>query len=140
MFFYNRRNYKYGIYLPAETNIGPGVFFVHNFPLVVHEATVIGENCIIHPNVQLGTSRGKKGAPVIGDNCFLGNGCHIIGNPHIGNWVFISPGAFVCKDIPAGSVVGFGINNIISNKGKETMIKFLQPNAMKLYELNRKEV
>lgn len=124
---YNRRNYKYGITLPAETQIGPGMEFPHNFPVVIHYAAIIGENCIIHPNVQIGTTRGKSGVPVIGDNCFLGNGCHIIGNPNIGDWVFISPGAFVCKDIPSGSVVGFGINNIISDKGRETIQKFQHP-------------
>lgn len=93
---YDRRNFKLGITLPAQTQIGAGVEFPHNFPVVVHYAAIIGENCIIHPNVQIGTTRGKEGVPVIGNNCFLGNGCHIIGNPKIGDWVFVSPGAFIC--------------------------------------------
>lgn len=112
--------------MPAQTQIGAGVEFPHNFPVVVHYAAIIGENCIIHPNVQIGTTRGKEGVPVIGNNCFLGNGCHIIGNPKIGDWVFVSPGAFICKDIPSGSVVGFGVNNILSSKGKETILMFQQ--------------
>lgn len=124
-FTYGRKNVRHGIYLPAETFIGAGVRFPHAYPLVIHPAAVIGENCIIHPNVQIGTSRTKEGAPYIGDNCFLGNGCHIIGNCKIGDWCFISPGAFVCKDIPEGSVVGYGINNIISHKGKETISYYL---------------
>ena len=124
-FTYGRSNMKRGIYLPTDTCIGAGVIFPHAFPLVIHPASVIGENCIIHPNVRIGTSRTKEGAPIIGDNCFLGNGCHIIGNCRIGDWSFISPGAFVCKDIPEGSVVGFGINNIISNKGKETVLYYI---------------
>ena len=123
---YDRRNFKLGITLPAQTQIGAGVEFPHNFPVVVHYAAIIGENCIIHPNVQIGTTRGKEGVPVIGNNCFLGNGCHIIGNPKIGDWVFVSPGAFICKDIPRGSGVGFGVNNILSSKGKKTILMFQQ--------------
>ena len=116
---------KLGCYLEPETKIGPGVVFPHGFPLVIHSDAVLGDRCIVHPNVQIGTTRTKEGAPVIGNNCFLGNGCHIIGNCKIGDWSFISPGAFVCKDIPAGSVVGFGLNNIISDKGKEVVSVYL---------------
>ncbi|MEH2847409.1 hypothetical protein [Segatella copri] len=112
--------------MPAQTQIGASVEFPHNFPVVVHYAAIIGENYIIHPNVQIGTTRGKEGVPVIGSNCLLGNGCHIIGNPKIGDWVFVSPGAFICKDIPSGSVVGFGVNNILSSKGKKTILMFQQ--------------
>ena len=124
--------YRYGIltaklncYLEPETEIGPGVVFPHGFPLVIHSHAILGKRCIVHPNVQIGTTRTKEGAPVIGDYCFLGNGCHIIGNCKIGDWCFISPGAFVCKDIPEGSVVGWGLNNIISDKGKETIQHYL---------------
>lgn len=116
---------KLGCYLEPGTNIGPGVVFPHGFPLVIHSDAILGKHCIVHPNVQIGTTRTKEGAPIIGDYCFLGNGCHIIGNCKIGNWCFISPGAFVCKDIPDGSVVGWGLNNIISNKGKETIQYYL---------------
>ena len=122
---YSIKTAKLGCYLEPSTKIGRGVRFPHAFPVVIHSDAVIGSNCIIHPNVQIGTSRTKPGAPVIGDNCFLGNGCHIIGNCKIGDWCFISPGAFVCKDIPEGSVVGYGLNNIISDKGKETVSLYL---------------
>lgn len=125
--FYNRRNSRLGIYLPANLKVGPGLFFPHNFPVVINDAAMIGENCVIHSNAQIGSNRGKSGAPVIGNNCFLGNGCHIIGNPHIGDWCFISPGAFITKNVPSGSVVGFGLNNIISDKGEETVRLYLPP-------------
>lgn len=128
--FYNRRNSKFGIYLPSTLKVAPGLLFPHNFPVIIHGAAIIGENCVIHPNAQIGSNRRKEGDPVIGNNCFLGNGCHIIGNPHIGDWCFISPGAFVTKDIPSGSVVGFGLNNIISDKGKE-YVKMYLPSKMK---------
>ena len=125
LYRYRQRTAKLNCNLEPETEIGPGLIFPHGFPLVIHSHAKIGCRCIIHPGVQIGTTRTKEGAPIIGDNCFLGNGCHIIGNCKIGDWCFISPGAFVCKDIPSGSVVGFGLNNIISNKGKETVMLYL---------------
>ena len=122
---YILRTSKYGCHLRPETKIGTGLRLVHNFPIVINSSAIIGTNCIISPNVQIGSSRTHKGAPVIGTFFFLGTGCHIIGNCHIGDWCFISPGAFVCKDIPSGSVVGFGINNIISDKGKDNVSLYL---------------
>lgn len=122
---YRIKTSKLGLYLEPSTRIGAGVRFPHGFPVVIHSEAIIGQNCIIHPNVQIGTSRTKEGAPMIGNYCFLGNGCHIIGNCKIGDWCFISPGAFVCKDIPSGSVVGYGLNNIISDKGKEVVSVYL---------------
>ena len=123
---YSLKTAKLCCYMEPETKIGSGVVFPHGFPLVIHSHAVIGKRCIIHPGVQIGTTRTKEGsAPIIGDYCFLGNGCHIIGNCKIGDWCFISPGAFVCKDIPSGSVVGYGLNNIISDRGKEMVRLYL---------------
>ena len=116
---------KMGCNLEPETEIAQGLSFPHGFPVVIHSHAKLGKHCIVHPGVQIGTSRTKNGAPIIGDYCFLGNGCHIIGNCKIGDWCFISPGAFICKDIPEGSVVGFGLNNIISDKGKEAVSMYL---------------
>lgn len=40
------------------------------------------------------------GAPVIGDNVFIGAGAKIIGPVHIGNNVKIGAGCIVAEDIP----------------------------------------
>ena len=122
---YRIKTAKLNCCLEPETLVGQGVIFPHGFPLVINTRAVIGRDCIIHPNVLIGSTRTKEGFPVIGDNCFLGNGCKIIGNCTIGNWVFIAPGAFVNKDIPSGAVVGYGMNNIISDKGRETIELYL---------------
>lgn len=99
--------------------------FPHNFPLVINPNAIIGNNCIIHPGVLVGTSRGKEGAPIIGNNCFLGDGCKIVGNCIIGDWVFIAPNAVITKDIPSFSVVGSGINQILSKNGEREVKKYL---------------
>lgn len=110
--------------LSPGTKIGEGVFFPHNFPLVINPAAQIGKCCVIHPGVLVGTTRGKDGAPVIGDFCFLGDGCKIVGNCKIGDYVFIAPNAVVTKDIPSCSVVGSGVNIILNQNGKEEVRKY----------------
>lgn len=122
---YRLRTAKLGCCLEPNTKIGSGVCFPHGFPFVINSQAVVGRNCRIYPNVLVGSSRTKEGFPVIGDNCVLGHGCLIIGNCKIGDWCFISPGAFVSKDVPEGSVVGYGLNNILSSKGKEVVAKYL---------------
>lgn len=115
---------RYNVLIDYKLQAGPGLYFPHNGPFIINGNAIIGENCTIHPNVLIGGDRGK-GTPTIGDNVFIGNGVKIIGNCHIGNWVFISPGAMVTKDVPDESVVGYGFNNIISRDGMKHVQKYL---------------
>lgn len=110
--------------LYPETKIGRGLCFPHAYPIVINPSSTIGDNCIIHPCVLIGRDRGKKGAPVIGDNCFLGHGAKIIGNPRIGDWCFIAPGAIITKNIPSGSLVGSGLNMIMNSEGKKHVLMY----------------
>lgn len=64
--------------------------------LISHQVT-IGSNT-------LGDSKGK-GAPEIGDNCFIGAGAKIIGNVKIGDNVRIGANAVVVKNVPDNAVV-----------------------------------
>jgi serine O-acetyltransferase len=47
----------------------------------------------------------SKGAPSIGDNCYIGTGAKIIGNVTIGNNVRIGANCVVTINIPDNSVV-----------------------------------
>ena len=107
---------RLNVFLPVETTVGFGIQFPHNFPVVINPSTIIGDNCTIHPCTLIGRDRGKNGAPIIGNNVFIGHGTKIIGNPRIGDWCFISPASVITKDVPSGSVVGAGLNNILPNK------------------------
>lgn len=112
--------------MSSETHIESGLIFPHNGPVVINPSTRIGKNCIIHPCVLLGGNR-KNGAPIIGDNVFIGHGTKIIGHVSIGSYVFLSPGSIITKDIPSNSIVGSGLNNIIRNDGgKEAYAKYSQ--------------
>lgn len=69
----------------------------------------IGRNCVIFQQVTIGSntlsdSKGS-GAPVIGDNVYIGCGAKIIGSVRIGNNVRIGANAVVYKDVSENSVV-----------------------------------
>ena len=68
---------------------------------------VIGKNVNVGTGVTIGMeNRGKrKGAPVIGDNCWIGTNAVIVGNIKIGNDVLIAPLTYVNFDIPDHSIV-----------------------------------
>jgi len=77
--------------------------------IFISDDTVIGKNCVIFPNVVIGSnhfpdSRGL-GDPHIGDNCFIGAGATIVGNVKIDDNCRIGANATVFKDVPSNSVV-----------------------------------
>lgn len=121
---YSTLSESYNVSLPVDTKIGKGLCFPHKFPLVINPSAVIGRNCIIHPCVLIARDRGKRGAPIIGDNCYIGHGAKIIGNPKIEDWCFICPGAIVTKNIAEGTLIGSGLNNILSMKGKDHVLMY----------------
>lgn len=78
----------------------------------------IGRNCVIFQQVTIGSntlsdSKGA-GAPVIGDNCYIGAGAKVIGSVKIGNNVRIGANAVVYKDVPDNSVVLSGEQKTIT--------------------------
>lgn len=92
------------------THLGFGARFagVPNLPhglngIIVSHNTVIGKNCTIFHQVTIG--EGKDGAPVIGDNVYIGAGAKLIGNITIGDNVKIGAGCIVTQDVPENATV-----------------------------------
>lgn len=112
-------SYKYGISIPASTRIGPGFYIGHFGGIVVNEACVIGSNCNISQGVTLGqANRGQnRGAPVIGDNVYLGPGAKVVGNLRIGTNVAVGANAVVTRDVPDDAVVGGVPARVLSYEG-----------------------
>jgi serine O-acetyltransferase len=82
----------------------------------ISSGAVIGVNCVIFQHVTIGSntfldSKGL-GAPVIGENCYIGAGAKIIGNVRVGNNVRIGANAIVYQDVPNNCVVTSGIQKI----------------------------
>ncbi|MBF0503852.1 MAG: serine acetyltransferase [Candidatus Omnitrophica bacterium] len=96
-----------GISLPASAQIGQGFYVGHFGGIVLHSDVKIGENCSIGPGVVIGTrGGGRLGAPVIGDNVYIGVGAKVLGRINIGNNVKIGANAVVLEDVPHGATVG----------------------------------
>lgn len=91
--------------IPYQANIGIGTEFVHNgLGVVIHEEAQIGKYNKIMQNVTIG-GRNGRGAPIIGDYCFIGAGACILGDIKIGNNVMIGANSVILKDIPDNVVV-----------------------------------
>lgn len=106
-FLKHRRNcLKYQINISPNT-VGPGFKLVHPGFRRIGAYMKIGANCSVLPMVLVG----KKSPDVdtsnfiIGDNCYLGTGCTVMGPVRIGNNVTIAAGAVVTIDVPDNAVV-----------------------------------
>ena len=72
---------------------------MHWGSIVISSRAIIGCNARIHSCVNIGAD--KSGAPVIGDNVYIGPGAKIFGNISIGNNVKIGANAVVNKSFPS---------------------------------------
>lgn len=103
---YRKFRDKYGIEIPFSVKIGRGLLLIHPYNITINRDSVIGNNFTILKGATVGNSKGKNsGAPVIGDDCYLGINSTIVGNVTIGNRVMIAPNTFVNFNVPDDSVV-----------------------------------
>ena len=93
--------------IPSASIIGVGTYCSHRgMAVVIHKNSKIGKNCVIGTSVVLGGGgKDKAGAPVLGDNVYIGTGAKILGNIKIGNNVTIGANSVVTKDIPDNCTV-----------------------------------
>jgi len=128
--FYKRAGFwgKFmGIYLPRQKTLyigsmpmGGGICINHGHSTEVN-AKSIGCNCHIFQNVTIGTN-GSAVGPTIGDNCFFGAGCVVIGDIRIGNNVKIGANAVVVKDVPDNCTVVCKGMTIVRKDGEKVNI------------------
>lgn len=91
--------------IPLNCEIGGGLVLPHPNGIVIHSATKIGVNCLIHQQVTIGVNRKSAKAPVIEGHVDIGAGAKIIGAITIGEHALIGANAVVVKDVPAFAVV-----------------------------------
>ncbi len=111
-FFNHRLGTRLGITIPKNV-FGPGLCIVHYGTIVVSPHSRIGENCRIHPSTSIGE---YNGAPIIGNNVYIGPGAKIFGNIEIGNNVAIGANAVVNKSFPDNVTIGGIPAKILSDK------------------------
>ncbi len=93
----------FGIYLPVDCAIGPGLLIGNFCGLVINPRVKIGKNCSIGHGVIIGTAAdGTKRVPEIGDNVFIGSRAILLGPISVGDNVRIGANALVNRDLPSG--------------------------------------
>lgn len=107
--------------LPADLNVGPGLFFGHPYCITINPDAIIGNHVNIHKGVTIGIeNRGeRKGVPTIGNYVWIGVNATVVGKITIGDDVLIAPNSFVNCDVPAHSIV-IGSPCIIKNREHAT--------------------
>lgn len=105
-FLYRRVRNRYGIEVPFSAQIGRRVVIEHQSGIVIHGASVIGDDCIIRQNCTLGIRRLSEPsqAPVLGRGVDVGAGACILGGVSIGDYARIGANSVVLIDVEAHAV------------------------------------
>ena len=90
--------------IPPQVRIGEDFHIIHAGMQMIHPDAVIGDRCGIMHNVTIGTNM-KPGAPVIGDDVFIGANSAILGRIRIGDRVRIGANTLVTTNVPSDSLV-----------------------------------
>lgn len=91
-----------GITLHREATVGQELHLVHSGNIKIHPRSVIGSRVGIMHDVTLGEGE-RPGAPVIGDDVFIGAGAKVLGPIHVGDGAHIAANTLVISDVPAGA-------------------------------------
>jgi serine O-acetyltransferase len=110
-FINHRLSVRLGFTIPKNV-FGPGLCIVHHGTIVISPKAEVGENCRIHPCTSIGD---YNGAPHIGNNIYIGPGAKIFGNIQIGNNVAVGANAVVNSNIPDDVTVGGIPARVLSN-------------------------
>ena len=84
--------------------IGPGLCLINPANILIARGVEIGEDCLIHPQVTLGTG-GVQGTPKVGNQVELHAGARILGGVRIGDRSIVGGNCVVIADVPTDSLV-----------------------------------
>lgn len=123
---------RFGISIPPDTDIDAGFYIGHFGGIVVNGACRIGRNCNISQGVTLGgTNRGaRKGCPHIGNQVYIGPGAKVIGGVRVGDHAAIGANSVVTRDVPENAVVVGVPARIISQNGAQDYVERIDYDAM----------
>lgn len=124
---WKQQSIKLGFSIPINV-FGPGLSIPHYGTIVVNPGCKIGANCRLHTSVNIGASAGKPGAPIIGNNVYIGPGAIIFGNIIIGNNNTIGANSTVNKS--------FVEDNIVLAGSPAKIVKQNYPNWLEFNRIN----
>jgi len=88
-----------GVLIAPDAEIGPGMVLHTAYGLQISPVR-IGSGCTFNSDVLIGT-----GVKSIGDNCYFGPGCKVIGEWTIGNNVLVVANSVVLTDVPDNTTI-----------------------------------
>ncbi len=88
-----------GVLIAPDAEIGPGMVLHTAYGLQISPVK-IGSGCTFNSDVLIGT-----GVKRIGDNCYFGPGCKVIGECTIGNNVLVVANSVVLTDVPDNTTI-----------------------------------
>ncbi len=92
--------------IDPQATIGEGLYIGHIGGIHINPMAVIGRNCDVTHRVTIGMSAmGRQGAPVIGDDVYIGNSATLAGKIRIGNGAKIAANTLVISNVPDGATV-----------------------------------
>lgn len=107
---------RLGFSIPINV-FGPGVSIPHYGTIVINPNAKIGRNCRIHAGTNIGMHKG--GAPIIGDNVYIGPGAILFGEIKVANNVSIGANTIVNTSITEENViVGGALSSIVKHNSK----------------------
>ena len=108
-----------GISIPAQCEIGDGLYIGHYGSIILAPEARIGHNCSLAQNVTIGIAGGgdDRGAPTIGNRVFIGAHSVIVGRITIGDDAVICAGSVVNRSVPARAVMMGNPARVVSYDG-----------------------
>ena len=104
-----------GTEIPITSKIGGELLILHHNGILIHPASVIFGNYLIHQQVTIGVKRYSTQPPMIGNHVDIGAGAKIIGPVKVGDEVLIGANSVVVKDVSAGVIVAGIPAKVIGN-------------------------
>ena len=104
---------RLGFTIPKNV-FGPGLHIVHYGTIVVHPEARVGRNCRLHPSTSIGD---YNGVPHLGDNVYIGPGAKIYGPVTLGDNVAVGANAVVNKSFGSNVTLGGVPARIVAEKG-----------------------
>jgi serine O-acetyltransferase len=92
--------------ISPRASIGEGLYIGHVGGVHISQYAVIGRNCDISHRVTIGVSAmGREGAPVLGDDIYVGPGATLVGKIRVGSGAKVAANTLVIDDVPEGATV-----------------------------------
>lgn len=96
----------FSVWIPSSATIGRNFTLGYwGLGIVIHNNTIIGDNCQVNQNVTIGRNFGDTKVPTIGNDVYIGAGSVIFGEISIGNNVIIGSNSLINRDIPDNCTV-----------------------------------